>query len=514
MPAISAAPSRIASRIALPLLCMAAGMAVLVSLTAAVLAMSYSGPLGDDFCLAAQAKEYSSWITFTREMYLRTNGRWAFFLGVGLLLPHIDLIRAYPLLIIPLTLVLFGSLYALWRTILDESKGVLNTALLSLATLAVLLDCVPGVSDYIYWFSAALAYELSIALGILVIAGLLELDRHVPSPRQRRIRLLLLSALTLVVSGLLEVSALSIIIVTASGALVSSRQSRPAWLIICGIAILGLMITLAAPGNKERAKLLREQASGVSSNVNLPPTRMQERISMVSRIVVKGLVVSFTEWLTDVKFLSASVLLILYRRLKGPALDGSDRGYRGLRWIALLVWILLIVAWYSAPVWFYCANPPGRAAGSAYTIFLVGWIVNIWLWVPGLSPGPDPRADWFAEFMLVGALLVFALSLVTTGNARAGLGDFLHGRLQSYRQALLSREQRCRQARLAGSKDVVLPGIPNVPKSFSDDPISKQPESWVNQGLADYYGIASVRLAPSFDPFIQGRAFLFRPADQ
>jgi len=235
---------------------------------------------------------------------------------------------------------------------------------------------------------------------------------------------------------------------------------------------------------------------------------------MVSRIVVKGLVVSFTEWLTDVKFLSASVLLILYRRLKGPALDGSDRGYRGLRWIALLVWILLIVAWYSAPVWFYCANPPGRAAGSAYTIFLVGWIVNIWLWVPGLSPGPDPRADWFAEFMLVGALLVFALSLVTTGNARAGLGDFLHGRLQSYRQALLSREQRCRQARLAGSKDVVLPGIPNVPKSFSDDPISKQPESWVNQGLADYYGIASVRLAPSFDPFIQGRAFLFRPADQ
>jgi hypothetical protein len=446
-------------------------------------------------------------------MYLRTNGRWAYFVGVWLLLHHLDLIRAYLVLIIPLTLVLFGSLYALWRTILERSKGVLTTILLSLATLAVLLACVPGISDYIYWFSGALGYELSIALGILLIVGLIGLDRHVPYSRQRRIRLLLLIALALVVSSLLEVSALSIIVVTASGALVVSRQSRLAWLTICGVAILGLMITLVAPGNKERARLLQEEASRVSSNVKPPPTRMHERISMVSRIVVKGLAVLFTEWFTDVKFLSGSVLLILYRRLKGPAWNGPERSYGGLRSIVLLVWIMLVVAWYSAPVWFYFAYPPGRVAGGTYTIFLIGWIVNIWLWVPGLCSEPDPRADWFSEFMLGGALLIFALSLVTTGNARAALGDFLNGRLQAYHQALLRREQSCRQARVAGTSDVVLPGIPNVPKSFRDDVIRKEPEHWANKCLADYYGLESVRLDPSFDPLLQSRAFLFTPVD-
>jgi hypothetical protein len=501
-----------ANRIALGLLCLAAAGAVLVSLVGIVLAMLYSGPMADDFALAARARGSPSWIAFVKEEYLGLNGRWAFFVPVGLLLPHLDLIRAYSLLVIPLTLVLATGLYAFWRTLLGESTGILSPTLLAVTTLAVLLACTPAASDYIYWFSAALAYELSISLAMLVVVGLVRLDRHSPSLGQRRVQLLVLGALTLIISGLLEVSGLTMILVSASGGLVSSRQSRRAWLIICGIAIIGLTITLGAPGNKERSKLLQEQIQGAPNTAGLPPTRLQDRISLVSRIAVRGSVVSLTEWLTDVKFLSASVLLILYRGHKGSSVDWRDPDCRRLKWLALGVWGVLLAAWYSAPIWFYCASPPGRAVGSAYTIFLIGWIVNIWLWVPGIG-STHAKADWFRNLMQIGALLVFALSMVSTGNSRAALGDFLHGRLQAYHQALLNREQLCQQAKLTDSADVVLPGIPSVPKSFKDDPLSKWPDSWVNQGLADYYGISSVRLDPAFDSYMFSRGYLFRSVD-
>ena len=152
-----------------------AGVGVLSTLATALVLILYACPAVDDF---ARGRWFplSDWFSAVKYMYLNWSGAWAS-LGLDvLILPRVDLLRAYPLLLGVVFFFHVLAIYTFWRMLLAETVKRRGTCLLAAGTIAVIWAGLPDPGEAWYWFTGAVEYHLSISLAVLLVGGLVLRD--------------------------------------------------------------------------------------------------------------------------------------------------------------------------------------------------------------------------------------------------------------------------------------------------------------------------------------------------
>ena len=454
--------------------------------------MMFCGPSADDYC---RGRIKGSFVNNIINTYIKWSGRWCAHSLEYAILPNVNLLRVYPLMQEGLCLLQALGFYSLWRTLLGEDAKRKSVGMFAIVTLAVLWGGMPGVNETLFWFTGFIEYQLPIALSLIMIAGLISLEHAQKSNFQTFVYTAGLAVLAFLITGMHELCALSLTIILGAGVIVSylyAGRAKKAWVIVFLMASLGLAITTLAPGNTERAADIRK-------NMGNFPTDLNDRINVGGKVFFTVFMNTLPDWLLDIKLLAAIALLVLEPHIKMRSGLLFQEKSRLVRWIALNVWLMLVLGWIAGPCWIFCDYFPPRILSSAYSLFVIGLIINVALWIRRDDPESVAYRSRVGMLLRTGAMLVLSLSLVLEGNAKIALHDIFHGRPKSYQRTMYDRERTIFRALAAGQQDVLLDPISVRPRLFFQSDIKTEefkhhPTFFHNICMANYYNLRSVLL--------------------
>jgi hypothetical protein len=452
-------------------------VAVAVVVVVSFVPMWFAHPLADDLVRWHQGA-VDGWQSVVRQNYLEWTGRWASAaLEAGLL--HWLEGHRYGAALAALACVQLVASFAFVRLVLQQTVTRRSAAGLTLCLFALQWSGLPEAGETVYWFTGAIEYQLSLSLAVILVwqAACVR-----PQPRVLHAGwAVALALLTLLITGLHELTALMLTIVLAMAGTIAYRlrsDRLPLWCCLLAVAMVGLLISLLAPGNAGRA-------------VHFPTARDPlKTVGLTAKFVFRDMSV----WIADPKLLAASLFLLLnpwFTRLR-PAWLTWD-----IPWGKLVpVTGLCFIAMGAAALGFSTASsPPGRAENLLYHVFLMSWFVT----VLARTRWPDNwilRREAPAPFLQAAALACLGLALLTTGNTNTALRD-LDKRLYPWHTAMRLREQLAQAAEPGMS--LVLPEPPPMPALFFQSDIQKDAADWRNQAYARFHDLAIVRIETELD---------------
>jgi hypothetical protein len=467
--------------------------AAILTVAATLGMMWFAVPAGDDFGRAAHVvlsgplTISEPWPEYLRHHYLTWNGRWAAIGFDAALLPNVDLVGAYPWLLVVPALAQVGGLLFLWRLLLGP-RAWGRVGLSALLTVAVLWSGVPGIEQFIYWFTGVVEYQFPFTMMIVCMGCLIIVER---SDSTRPCWLLVSTAgiVAVLITGMHELCALALWVLVGLGWIWSLRAgwSRQwAWATVFALTTAGLAVSVMAPGHALRAAEIDQgvQQAGLPI-VNSPVPRAIETLKVIASQQRNELL----GWLLDARLLAASVWLLLAGRATGAAPSGRVPLY--LPPLALVFWLGLVSAWIAVPTWGLRVFTPPRILATAYTVFVLGWMINLHLWSQGPPSGDDRRL----KLMRLGAALVLMVGLLTQGTFRKVVREVRSGRALAYRAAVVDRDRRSRLVvRSRVQTDLVWEPLPRRPILQMDPGLTTDPNYWGNKCIATYYRARSARL--------------------
>ncbi len=445
------------------------------------LPMAFAWPMVDDYLRAADGRDLGTAATVSGN-YHQWSGRWA---AIGLqafLFSATDMRRSYPLWLGALAVAEAAAVFALWRILIPRTRRT-AAALPAATTLALLWTARPAPEESLYWVCGGTEYRLSIVLAVLVVAGLAHWD----GPAKKGgadswTRALLLAPSAAVVAGLHELIGLLFCLVLAAGAAVTWRGRSPgrvAWGAAAAAALAGFLVVFFAPGNAYRS-LYFPLAGDPARTVTLAVTQAGYEIP---------------GWLFDARLLLATALLVLVPPWGHESGAPSD-GHRSAPWPWIVPWVglLSLAGMFLGPSWATGTTMPPRALAAAHTLFVIGYLATLRLWLPRLPNSFRPDGPLARRWAAVAALGL-AAALPLTGNARLAIRELALGKVQAWRRAMAERDVVLEEAR--GTEGVVVvPPLAVQPFIFSANDITEDPTDWRNVYVARFYQVEALRTAP------------------
>lgn len=432
-----------------------------------------------------------SWLEYTRLMYFYWQGRWAI---VGLnawLLSRVPLPESYAWPLLGAAVLQSLSLGTAWRVLLGPI-GLMRLGLLVLTTQVILWTGMPYPEESLYWFTGVFENQLPIWLAVIVFAGMIGLGRATRGVR--RWTLPLLCILSFVTAGMHELAAVGLCFLLALGTLLAYREgsdARAAWLILLVITCAGAAVTMLAPGNTFRTAAVRQVAVRFGFPI---PTDPVQRLRQTLSVVLAQQRHQLLNWPLDPKLLAATVLLVLSPGLRRASPGTSTSPSRTLCLTALFAWAALLALWCAAPAWVIGGWIPGRTIGGAFTIFLLGWIVNVVLWTSAPRAAAPPRPEAGIDFLRLLSLAILGAGILTQGNFRLAVQDWKHRRLQGFQAGRRAWEEQIHAARRRGQSELVVSDLESKPLLFGRVFLDTDPSIHTNDNMAKYFGLRSIRV--------------------
>lgn len=435
-------------------------------------------PLDVDFCRA------SFWGTpvigqqpgifhYTRSMYLNWTGRWA---GVGvetLLLTKTTTAAAYPWLVFMLIATQCLLLYfAMWELVADAGEALYLSALIA----CIYWSTMPSPQEGIFWVTGTVESQLPLTLGLLLFVLILA-RRPTDTEQSTRLATIGASVLGFVIPAFHELAggvlvlALSVITVIA---FLSKSYQRKLWLIVWTASVIGFVVVFVAPGNSVRMSTIPTRGSY---------SAVIKELFWVAAHYVLPWCLDFKHWLLAVLLWFDPRVASLREKYSGLTSFWAISGFA-------VVWISLITLATASTIWNLGFQPPPRTMNLIYGIFLIGWIALAFLVMPsgpGFSLPPARRAATLST-----ALLLLSALMVTSNNTVGSIGDIFWGRASSWDSQLNRRSALLKSA--GRNAHVLVPPLSQNPHILATFDISGKPNGWSNQCLAQYFGVASVRI--------------------
>ncbi|MCI1188391.1 hypothetical protein MON38_13245 [Hymenobacter sp. DH14] len=319
--------------------------------------------------------------------------------------------------------------------------------------LSLWLTYAPGLAEGLYWFTGAYTYIVAVWLLVAWMGALAHYAHARQNNRHKRLRLMIVAALTLAVAGTTEPLVLPFVLTLLAAAGLSWYLGRGR--IVCLLAVLAIIgstVSFLAPGN-----FMRMSSMGSSFGV------------------IKTLVYSagtsaylLLTWIGNPVLLALSVLLLpaLYR-------IGQQQQQLVVRMLAKLptgwVFFILIGLLIAANCPAYYASGTGlplRARSMLYLIFLISWFGLLLTWCcrqaarQHVSPIVSSTNPMYSLWVAVLVLFFFADYNMQTRAAMLGQGS--NNALRAYRQWLsgdaagYDAEQRARYQAFASDTPPVI----------------------------------------------------------
>ena len=418
------------------------------------------------------------------------------------LCPAVFCLRAYPLHAAALLLVWLGSLFLVVRALcrrLGLGPGPARAAFLGLSLVQLLFW--PGYVEGFYWYNGAWFYTFTQALSGLTLLLFARMaggtgtagDDTAGTGRLRAAgrgallcALMAFIGLNNYITALYTLAAAALLLVHAA---LRDRRSPPGrrslhslrGLIPCALALLVgaacLLASVLAPGNA-----VRLETDGWFRQEDLWLLRSVWRTLLAALGYV---------W----RFLTRTPLLALLLGLTPAAYAALRRSGAsfGAPWLAPPLALLLLCAMIFPHMYTSGYAGPARVV-NLYHAYCTVALPFVWAYLLGAAArrrGGRPLPRRLTPALAAAGLLALCLSAPGFQGAYAQALDALaSGRAQAARDRAWAQYALLEQAG-PGDDVVVPPDAPAAP--FSMGTLSEDPADWKNVGMADYFGVRSVR---------------------
>ncbi len=456
---------------------------VAVTAAAAVAVGRFAVPAYDDFMRATRrggtAADLGWWGYVFGFTYRRWQGRWASCGLESAVLPHVDMVRWYPLLLTALAFVNGAGAYIVCRWLTRDGPRRRSAAVTAVG-LALLWAGMPSVAEAVYWFVGTVENTLPLAAGSALVVALAWDGRRLP-----RTAVGGLSAAAVAVVGLHEMYGAMLCIALAVGTSAAVRARSPrraAWATVTAAAVVGLVVVVAAPGN--RVRLAQE---------GRPTAR---HLGFVLRLAADEWWNNGRSWLFDPKLVAATVWVAF-----SPTLEAARRPWPSARrvdwrWVIPATWAALLAVGFALPSWAFGTAAPPRTLSGDYVVFVAGWLLSVYVWTRPLAVPPPAAADAWRPLRSPAAAdaaaLLLAGSLLAVGSVRSAAEDVAH-RLRPWHAAV---EARFDLLRRSAGRDAVVHRLPPPPYLLLGGDVVNDPSDYRNRGPVAYFGLAHLTLVP------------------
>jgi hypothetical protein len=430
-----------------------------------------SGPL------AAVVEEYRGW-----------SGRWAG-TGLGYLLagtPQLE--SAYPWLLLGLAASIVASVYLLISSAFSDHLSCAARWLLAVGFLVLYWTGSPSVPEAFYWLTGSIENQLSVSLGMTLLAGLVRSARR--DDRNHPVWMAALASLAVFTSGVHELFGMVLGLILCAGTLLAFRLRLPArwtWTATLAACVFGVAFVVLAPGNAVRQHLVDQLAA----------LHAGARTWAALGIGVGYIGQCWLGWILDPKLLLATLLVLVTPPYASTNPPWLERGVTQRWWLVFPVLMVLLAGLMLAAAWYAQGGYlPGRTLSGCYLFFLVGWLATAFF-VSRL--GRKESRVTIPYWPRLAVMTLWCLSLLALGNFRTAATD-LHRNVRPYDQAMRQRYALIRGAIARGELDVRLSPLPVIPRSLgfqadlvrADD--EANPRSHVNMQNAIYFHLRSIAL--------------------
>ncbi|GAB3574912.1 DUF6056 family protein [Hymenobacter daeguensis] len=350
--------------------------------------------------------------------------------------------------------------------------------------LGLWLAYAPGQAEGLYWFTGAYTY---VATAWLLLLWPVAYARYVAARPRNGARLgwaAGMAGLTVAVAGTTEPVALPFLLALLVGALLSWWRSRSLGLAaLAGLALLGCVVSFAAPGNFVRMSSMGESFGVMKTLLYSVATAAYLLLTWAGNPVLLALSALLLPTLMRLAR-RRDVLLV---RLLGQVPT----------W-ALAVFLSLLLAAANCPA-FYASGTglPLRARTALYLLFVPGWFGLLLGWCSRQGQPSAVAAALAAQplrLVWAGVLVVFFFADYNVQTRRHLLGSGSNNAIRAYQQwlggeaARYDAELRARYRRLATERPVVrMRPLQNRPELLFCFDIGGVQDSVLLREYADYF---------------------------
>lgn len=423
-----------------------------------------------------------------KEYYYSWQGTW-FSIAVFALQPEVFSDNAYVIVVFLMLFLWIGSTALLFYQVMRKELGFdwWNYLLITLVFLIISIQFVPSTKSSIFWFNGCIHYLMPFAMCQMIVWLLF---RYIKEFRGRY--LVSITVFTTLIGGSNYQAALFALIVLAYAGIIGwlQKKDKKIFLLVIPFAIemIGLMISMKAPGNKVRGG--EEFGFSISKVVDTVGMCFVEGVRTVltylweKPMIFVGLMVlflffleAFTKTTVKKKVISSWIAVLaffcLYCAMQAPALYAEVEVSRGVLNMNYMTFLLMTV---------------GVLATGAYE--LTEWIVR--------RKGKIAGEAMHKKIVLPGLLICLILAFQCRSNLKLSTSwvsmEYIRsGQASDYKQQM---ELQTKLLTEEGLEDVVVPFVNDVQGPLMQMPITENPEAWTNTVTRKFYGKKSVVAIP------------------
>ena len=423
-----------------------------------------------------------------KEYYYSWQGTW-FSIAVFALQPEVFSDNAYVIVVFLMLFLWIGSTALLFYQVMRKELGFdwWNYLLITFVFLIISIQFVPSTKSSIFWFNGCVHYLMPFAMCQMIVWLLF---RYIKEFRGRY--LISITVFTTLIGGSNYQAALFALIVLAYAGIIGwlQKKDKKIFLLVIPFAIemIGLMISMKAPGNKVRGG--EEFGFSISKVVDTVGMCFVEGVRTVltylreKPMIFVGLMVLFLFFLeafakTIVKkkvipsWLAVLAFFCLYCAMQAPALYAGVEVSRGVLNMNYMTFLLMTV---------------GVLATGAYE--LTEWIVR--------RKGKIAGEAMHKKIILPGLLICLILAIQCRSNLKLSTSwvsmEYIRsGQASDYKQQM---ELQTKLLTEEGLEDVVVPFVNDVQGPLMQMPVTENPEAWTNTVTREFYGKKSVVAIP------------------
>ena len=451
--------------------------------------------MADDYCTAA-AVHHGGLLGLQKDFYLGWSGRFSFNFAIGILalLGH-QIVPFLPaaalglmLVILTWTIFRFGSIFT-WR-----SRLGISFVLAELIVFVTVSDNRGGVYESLYWQTGMLTYWFPLILMVAYVGFVKHVDGLTGRLHPGALYLLIGAALTFIAGGFNETYAVFQMcgMLVAVGWSLWARRLRLLKLLVAGFigSVAATAIVYVAPGNNVRRTyfppppdwltLLKSSAQGtfnfLFSEQNYPGTYLYRALALLIPALL--------------------AISAIPRESSSPRDMVSEIKTQWLTIVFLpLIGLAVIMSCFVPAMYVMSKEPPPRAL--VIPQFVLISLIVVWSYYLGDLLRYGYLASKVRSFpLLTGVSLVLAAAL-TLAPIKAARRTFSKAdRMRALALLWDKQDQEIRGAKERGETDLTIPVAYNIGRT---DLMTDNPQWYVNQCVAAYYGVNTITARPSVE---------------
>ena len=452
----------------------------------------YVHPQGDDFFFAAKVNEMGV-LAFVKDMYFHWSGRYAsMFIGA------FDPVRFESLFLLRISLaalliINFISFFLLFKSLINQNIPFRKLFLFSLFFYVIIINSIPDIFEYLFWFPSAVSYQLGISLLNLFLANYFFYNAQRLSTTNY---IITNSFLAFFIVGTLELFIIPLVIVGVLMLKTNFKKldRRLPHLIVFSFIITFTLLFFLAPGNYVRLE--------ASNPADFYSTL---QISSKSLIFITGYLFQ------NITFILGSLLFMAFVNdvfLK-KEMTNIHIFYKNPL-IVLLVSILFILLVLTPSVMATSSLPAGRIIDILVIITTLLWIYNIANFVSYYKSKTRYSLSNFQIRIVIALVFMFMFSGIYitnpydfANNKKGSLllsGNVLNAyytlffESKEYDNEMTLRYKQFEKANRLGKKSIIIKPLKHHPKilTFANINEKESSKTWMFKWEANYFNIDSV----------------------